>query len=71
MNYRMEEKMAFRIVGIKKRVPIIISGVNPEIAAMWESLDGETMNKLRTLSNVPKLPTLITPVAFLRLDRFF
>ena len=41
MNYRIEEKEAFRIVGIKKRVPIIFSGVNPEIASMWESLDGE------------------------------
>lgn len=32
MNYRMEEKEAFRIVGLKKRVPLIYRGVNPEIA---------------------------------------
>lgn len=38
MNYRIEEKEAFRIVGIKKRVPIIFHGVNPEIASMYESL---------------------------------
>jgi len=55
MNYRIEEKEAFRIVGIKKRVPIIFNGVNPEIASMWESLDGETINKLKKLSNVAPL----------------
>lgn len=52
MNYRIEEKDAFRIVGIKKRVPIIFDGINPEIAAMWKSLDGDTINKLKKLSNV-------------------
>ena len=52
MNYRIEEKERFIIVGIKKRVPIIFNGVNPEIAAMWDSLDGETINKLKKLSNV-------------------
>ncbi|QGQ99592.1 AraC family transcriptional regulator [Paenibacillus psychroresistens] len=52
MNYRIEEKAAFRIVGIKKRVPIIFNGVNPEIAAMWQSLDGEIILTLKNLSNV-------------------
>ncbi|HAM80476.1 AraC family transcriptional regulator [Ornithinibacillus bavariensis] len=52
MNYRIEEKEAFRIVGMKKRVPIIFNGVNPEIAAMWKELDGEMINKLKELSNV-------------------
>jgi AraC family transcriptional regulator len=51
LNYRIEEKESFRIVGIKKRVPIIFNGVNPEIAAMWESLDSETINTLKMLSN--------------------
>lgn len=55
MSYRMEEKEAFRIVGIKKRVPMIFNGVNPEIASMWESLDEETINKLKELSNVTPL----------------
>ncbi|WP_062231879.1 AraC family transcriptional regulator [Fictibacillus sp. FJAT-27399] len=55
MNYRIEEKEAFRIVGIMKRVPIIFNGVNPEIASMWESLDGEEINKLKKLSNVAPL----------------
>ncbi|MHB9998805.1 AraC family transcriptional regulator [Bacillus spizizenii] len=52
MNYRIEEKEAFRIVGIKKRVPIIFNGINPEIASMWESLDEKAINKLKELSNV-------------------
>ncbi|MGD8192337.1 AraC family transcriptional regulator [Brevibacillus ginsengisoli] len=58
MNYRIEEKAAFRIVGIKKRVPIIFEGVNPEIAAMWASLDEETINTLKALSNVKPLGLL-------------
>ncbi|AFJ62783.1 MULTISPECIES: AraC family transcriptional regulator [Bacillus] len=52
MNYRIEEKEAFRIVGIKKRVPILFKGVNPDIASMWESLDEAAINQLKELSNV-------------------
>lgn len=52
MNYRIVEKEKFRIVGIQKRVPIIFGGVNPEIAAMWRSLDSEMINTLKGLSNV-------------------
>lgn len=52
MNYRIEEKEAFKIVGIKKRVPIIFNGVNPEIASMWKTLTMEKITKLKELSNV-------------------
>ncbi|WP_040213737.1 AraC family transcriptional regulator [Clostridium polynesiense] len=52
MNYRIVEKDAFRIVGMKKRVPIIFNGVNPEIASMWEKLTEEMILKLKELSNV-------------------
>jgi len=52
MNYRIEDKEAFRIVGIKKRVPIIFNGVNPEIASMWKTLTMEKITKLKGLSNV-------------------
>ncbi len=52
MNYRIEEKTAFGIVGIMRRVPLIYEGVNPEIAAMWESLDEEMITTLKALSNV-------------------
>lgn len=52
MNYRIEEKAGFSIVGLFKRVPLIYEGVNPEIAAMWQSLDTEMINTLKSLSNV-------------------
>jgi AraC family transcriptional regulator len=52
MNYRIVEKEAFHIVGIKKRVPLIYEGVNPEIAAMWQSLNMDKINELKSLSNV-------------------
>lgn len=52
MNYRIEEKGGFWIVGIMKRVPLIYEGVNPEIASMWEALDEDTIKTLKSLSNV-------------------
>ncbi|MNO45149.1 Transposon Tn10 TetD protein [compost metagenome] len=52
MNYRIEEKEAFRIVGLKKRVPIQFSGVNPEIAAMAQSLNMQMITELKQLSNL-------------------
>jgi len=52
MNYRIEDKAAFRIIGIKKKVSLIYQGVNPEIAEMWQSLNMETINQLKQLSNV-------------------
>lgn len=64
MIYRIEEKEAFRIIGIKKRVPIQFTGVNPEIAAMWKSLDGETINNLKNLSNVEPMGLLSASTNF-------
>lgn len=52
MNYRIVEKEPFRIIGIKKRVPIVFNGINPDIAAMWQSLDMELITKLKSLSNI-------------------
>ncbi|MGG1366686.1 AraC family transcriptional regulator [Priestia megaterium] len=64
MNYRIEEKEAFHIVGIKERVPIIFHGVNLKIAAMWESLNDETVRKLKELSNVTPLGLLSASLNF-------
>jgi AraC family transcriptional regulator len=64
MNYRIEEKEAFRIVGIKKRVPIVFHGVNPEIAAMWKSLDEQSITLLKQLSNVAPLGLLSASTNF-------
>jgi AraC family transcriptional regulator len=52
MNYRIVEKDAFSIVGIMKRVPILFHGVNPEIAAMWGTLNEQLIKELKELSNV-------------------
>lgn len=52
MNYRIEEKVAFNIVGIMKRVSIIFNGENSEITVMWKSLTMEKINELKKLSNV-------------------
>jgi len=52
MNYRIVEKEAFRIAGLKKRVPIIFHGENPEIAAMWQQLDVQAIAELKQLSNI-------------------
>jgi AraC family transcriptional regulator len=52
LNYRIVEKEPFSIVGIKKRVPIIFNGVNPEIAAMWQSLDEAMIKRFKSISNV-------------------
>jgi AraC family transcriptional regulator len=51
MNYRIVEKDPFRIVGVQKRVPIIFEGENPEITAMWKSLNKEKIGQLKELSN--------------------
>ncbi|MGO4889449.1 GyrI-like domain-containing protein [Anaerobacillus sp. MEB173] len=51
MNYRIEDKEAFHIVGIMKRVPIIFRGENKEITAMWKTLNPEKINQLIALSN--------------------
>ncbi|WP_439021324.1 AraC family transcriptional regulator [Bacillus thuringiensis] len=52
MNYRIEEKEPFQIIGITKRVPIVFNGVNEEIASMWKSLNPDSIQTLKSLSNV-------------------
>ncbi|MCU7666120.1 GyrI-like domain-containing protein [Bacillus thuringiensis] len=52
MNYRIEEKEPFRIIGITKRVPIVFNGVNEEIASMWKSLNPESIQTLKSLSSI-------------------
>ncbi|KUO67327.1 MAG: AraC family transcriptional regulator [Gracilibacter sp. BRH_c7a] len=52
MNYRIVEKESFKLVGFKKRVPVIFGGVNPEIAKMAELLTPEVIKQLKAISNV-------------------
>ncbi|NEU64196.1 AraC family transcriptional regulator [Paenibacillus sp. ALJ109b] len=55
MNYRIEDKEPFRIVGISKKVPIVFNGVNPDIAAMYQRLTPELIETIKGLSNVQPL----------------
>lgn len=64
MNYRLVEKEAFRIVGLKRRVTLRYEGVNPEIAAMWASLDAETIRQLKEISNVEPMGLVSASVNF-------
>lgn len=64
MNYRIVVKDAFQIVGIKKRVPIVFNGVNPDIAAMYQSLNDEMIALLKSLSNVEPLGLISASVNF-------
>ena len=52
MNFRIVEKKAFKIVGYKRRVPIVFEGVNPEIAKMTELLTVDTIKRLKSISNI-------------------
>ncbi|MBS2038335.1 AraC family transcriptional regulator [bacterium] len=52
MNYKIVQKPTFRIVGIKKRVNLIFEGINPEIQAMWQSLQEPLIGQLKELSNL-------------------
>ena len=52
MNYRIVEKEAFKIVGIKKRITLIYEGVNSQMDSMWVSLSVEDFKELKKLSNV-------------------
>jgi len=52
MDYKIVDKEPFKLVGFKKRVPIIFSGVNPEIAKMYELLTPEIIKKLKDLSDI-------------------
>lgn len=52
MNYRIVEKEAFKLIGFKKRVPIIFEGVNPEIEEMMKWLTPEIVQQLKERSNI-------------------
>lgn len=51
LNYRVEKKEAFKLVGISKRVPIIFEGQNPEIIKLIQSITKEQKEKLQSFRN--------------------
>jgi AraC family transcriptional regulator len=52
MDYRIIEKEAFQIAGIKKQITLVYEGVNPQMADMWSRLTDEDFVELKELSNV-------------------
>ena len=52
MNYRIVEKGPFKIVGVKKRVPIQFEGVNQEIVKLAESITPEQRKKFYQYANI-------------------
>lgn len=51
-NHCIVEKEPFRLVVLKKNVPIIFEGVNPDIVKMYELLTPEVIKKLKALSDI-------------------
>ena len=52
MNYRMEEKPAFRVGGVKKRIPLVYLGENKAITELWTSLTDDTYSEIEQLSDM-------------------
>ncbi len=52
MEYKIEKKEAFRIVGVSKRVPIQFEGENPEIMKLTQTITPEQREKMRSLANM-------------------
>lgn len=52
MDYRIEKKDAFKIVGVKERVPIQFEGENPEIIKLAESITAQQRRKLHSYANI-------------------
>jgi AraC family transcriptional regulator len=51
-NYRIEQKQAFTIAGIKERIPLVYKGENPAITEMLTKITGDVYSKLKSLANV-------------------
>ncbi|WP_227396017.1 AraC family transcriptional regulator [Jeotgalibacillus aurantiacus] len=64
MNYRIVEKDAFRVIGFKKRVPIVFEGVNPEIEKMWKGLTEDHIGRLKAQSNTEPAGMISASVNF-------
>jgi len=52
MEYRIEEKPAFNLVGVSKRVPMQFEGVNMEIVKLAESITDEQKAEMHSLQNM-------------------
>jgi len=52
MEYRIEDKPAFNLVGVSKRVPIQFEGINKEIVKLAESITEEQKKEMHSLQNM-------------------
>lgn len=52
MEFRIEDKPAFNIVGVKKRVPMQFEGVNQDIVKLAESITDEQKEEMHSLQNI-------------------
>ncbi|HHV65724.1 MAG TPA: AraC family transcriptional regulator [Peptococcaceae bacterium] len=52
MEFRIEEKPAFNLVGVSKRVPMQFEGVNMEIVKLAESITEEQRKEMHALQNI-------------------
>ncbi|NMB21418.1 MAG: AraC family transcriptional regulator [Firmicutes bacterium] len=52
MEFRIEEKPAFNLAGVSKRVPMQFEGINNEIVKLAESITEEQRKEMRSLQNI-------------------
>ncbi|MDX9872437.1 MAG: AraC family transcriptional regulator [Clostridia bacterium] len=52
MEFRIEEKSAFNLVGVSKRVPMQFEGVNNEIVKLAQSITDEQKEEMHSLQNI-------------------
>jgi len=52
MEFRIEEKPAFNLVGVSRRVPMQFEGINQEIVKLAESITEEQRKEMRSLQNI-------------------
>jgi AraC family transcriptional regulator len=52
MEFRIEDKPAFHLVGVSKRVPMQFEGVNHEIVKLAESITEEQRKEMHSLQNI-------------------
>jgi|SRR5690625_3902107 len=52
MEFRIEEKPAFNLVGVSKRIPMQFEGVNNEIVKLAESITDKQKEEMHSLQNI-------------------
>lgn len=64
MHYRIEEKSAFQIIGVKKRITLVSEGVNPQMDSLWQGLTSKDIEELKALSNIEPIGILCVSANF-------